>query len=43
MEALFISLEIYQSVDVENGLHEPFGHFKHKLWQKEGPRVKLAI
>jgi len=23
--------------------HEPFGHLQHKLWQKEGPRVKLAI
>jgi hypothetical protein len=25
------------------GLHDPFGHFKHKLWSKEGPKVKLAI
>jgi hypothetical protein len=25
------------------GSHRPFGHFKHKLWPKEGPRVKLAI
>jgi hypothetical protein len=25
------------------GLHDPFGHFKHKLWPKEGPGVKLAI
>jgi hypothetical protein len=24
-------------------LHGPFGHLQHKLWQKEGPRVKLAI
>jgi hypothetical protein len=24
-------------------LHDPFGHLKHKLWPKEGPRVKLAI
>jgi hypothetical protein len=23
------------------GLHDAFGHFKHKLWQKEGPGVKL--
>jgi hypothetical protein len=23
--------------------HEPFGHLQHKLWPKEGPRVKLAI
>jgi hypothetical protein len=25
------------------GLHDPFGHLKHKLWPKEGPRVKLTI
>jgi hypothetical protein len=25
------------------GLHDPFGHFKHKLWPKEGPKVKLPI
>jgi hypothetical protein len=25
------------------GLHDPFEHFKHKLWPKEGPKVKLAI
>jgi hypothetical protein len=24
-------------------LHEPFGHLQHKLWQKEGPEVKLTI
>jgi hypothetical protein len=24
-------------------LHGPFEHLQHKLWQKEGPRVKLAI
>jgi hypothetical protein len=23
--------------------HDPFGHFKHKLWPKEKPGVKLAI
>jgi len=23
--------------------HEPFRHLQHKLWSKEGPRVKLAI
>ncbi len=23
--------------------HEPFGHLQHKLWQKEGPKVKLAV
>jgi hypothetical protein len=23
--------------------HDPFGHFKHKLWSKEGPRIKLSI
>jgi hypothetical protein len=36
--ALFISLESYQSVDVENELA-----LKHTLWQKEGLGVKLAI
>jgi hypothetical protein len=24
-------------------LHESFGHLKHKLWSKEGPRVKLPV
>jgi len=24
-------------------LHGPFGHLKHKLWQKEGPGVKLVV
>jgi hypothetical protein len=43
IEAFFISLESYQSVDVENGLHEPFGHMQHKLWQKERSGVKLAV
>jgi hypothetical protein len=23
--------------------HEPFGHLQHKLWQKEGSKVKLAL
>jgi hypothetical protein len=23
--------------------HEPYGHFQHKLWSKEGPGVKLAV
>jgi hypothetical protein len=22
------------------GLHDPFGHMKHKLWPKEGPGIK---
>ncbi len=25
------------------GLHDPFGHLKHKLWPKEGPEVKLQF
>jgi hypothetical protein len=25
------------------GLHDPLGYLKHKLWPKEGPRVKLSI
>jgi hypothetical protein len=43
IDVFFISLKIYQSLDVEMGLHEPFGHLQHKLWQKERPGVKLAI
>jgi hypothetical protein len=27
----------------EMALNEPFGPLQHKLWSKEGPRVKLAI
>jgi hypothetical protein len=23
--------------------HGPFGHLQHKLWQKEGSRVKLVV
>jgi hypothetical protein len=36
-------LESYQNVDVENGLAWALGHLQHKLWQKEGPIIKLAI
>ncbi len=25
------------------GLHNPFGHLKHKLWSKEKPIIKLTI
>jgi hypothetical protein len=25
------------------GLHEPFEDLQHKLWQKERPRIKLAV
>jgi hypothetical protein len=25
------------------GSHDPFGYSKHKLWQKEGPKIKLSI
>jgi hypothetical protein len=24
-------------------LHKPFGHLQHKLWSKDGSRIKLAI
>jgi hypothetical protein len=27
----------------EIGLHDPFGHLKHKLWSEEKSGVKLAI
>jgi hypothetical protein len=25
------------------GLHDPFGHFRHKLWPKERLRIKLSF
>jgi hypothetical protein len=25
------------------GLHDQFGHLKHKLWPKEGSKIKLAV
>jgi hypothetical protein len=25
------------------GSHDPFGYLKHKLWLKEGLRIKLSI
>ncbi len=31
IRVFFISLESYQSVDVENGSHGPFEHLQHKL------------
>jgi hypothetical protein len=43
LEAFFTSLESYRSVDVKMALHEPFGHLLHKLWQKKGLRVKVAV
>jgi len=27
----------------EMGSHDPFKHFKHKLWPKEGLEIKLVI
>jgi hypothetical protein len=43
LEVFFIPLQRFWSVDVEMASHEPFGHLQHKLWLKEGSRVKLAI
>jgi hypothetical protein len=34
------AIETYMS---KMGLHDPFGHLKHKLWSKERPEVKLPI
>jgi hypothetical protein len=36
---LFISLESSWNSDVSNESHCSFGHLKHKLWPKQGPRV----
>jgi len=43
IEAFFIPLKRSWSLDVQNGSHEPFGHLQHKLWSKEGSKVKLAV
>jgi hypothetical protein len=43
IEESFISLKKSWNVDVWNGLHDLFGQLKHRLWPKEGLRVKLAI
>jgi hypothetical protein len=43
LAVFFISLESYWSVHVEMALHEPFRHLQHKLWQKEGLGVKMAV
>jgi hypothetical protein len=32
-------IEVYMS---KMGLHDPFGHLQHKLWQKERPGVKIG-
>jgi hypothetical protein len=37
------TLERSWSVDVENGLAWTFRHLQHKLWLKEGSKVKLAV
>jgi hypothetical protein len=42
-EEFFISLESYWNLNAEMGLHDPFGHLKHKLWPKKWLRVKLAF
>jgi hypothetical protein len=34
------ALKTYMS---KMGLHDPFGHLKHKLWPKKGLKVKLTI
>ncbi len=43
IEVFFIPLERSWNVDVQNALHESFGHLKNKLWSKEGQGVKLGV
>jgi len=43
LDKFFILLERSWSVDSKMASHEPFGHLQHKLWLKEGPRVKMAV
>jgi hypothetical protein len=43
---LKISLYHWKSLETlmfKMGLHDPFGHLKHKLWPKEGPGIKVPI
>jgi hypothetical protein len=44
--ALRCSLYCWKGLEVQMSKmasHESFGHLQHKLWWKEGPKVKLAI
>jgi len=41
IEDFFISLKNYWNLNVWNRLAWPIWNLKHKLWPKEGPRVKL--
>jgi len=43
LEVFFILLERSWNIDVENGLTWAIRNLQHKLWSKEGSRVKLAI
>jgi hypothetical protein len=43
---LKISLYHWKNIEIsmsKMGLHNPFGHLKHKLWPKERSIIKLAI
>jgi hypothetical protein len=43
LEVFLMTLESYWNVDVENGLTWTIWTSVHKLWQKKGPGVKMAI
>jgi hypothetical protein len=43
IEEFLISSKSFGTQMSKMGSHDPFGYFKHKLWPKEGPGVKLAI
>jgi hypothetical protein len=43
LKSFFITLESSWNIDVKMGLHNPFGHLKHKLGSKERLGVKLVI
>jgi len=43
LEAFFIHWKAIEMSMSKMALHEPFGHLQHKLWQKEGLGIKLAI
>jgi len=43
IEEFLISWKVLGTSMSKMGLHDPFGHLKHKLWSKEKLGVKLVI
>ncbi len=43
LKSLLYHWKVLETWMYEMGSHDPFVYLKHKLWPKEGPRVKLLI